>query len=96
MTTPTRDDLRAAELSFNADPANAGHWADVLATEDQQGPTLTLYRGRHGGQVEPLARWVVAREGEPLVPLVGYGMGMTDDERAVAERLVAGLEGPGG
>jgi hypothetical protein len=97
----TRARFRAVSASVNAAPS--GVWADVLATPDQTGSTLTFYRLLRGKgaranavrNLEAVYRVAIASDGVSSYTVVeGYGNAPTRDEWAIiTQALAAMMEG---
>lgn len=97
----TRARFRAVSAAVNAAPS--GLWADVLATPDQTGSTLTFYRVLRGKaarangvrNLEAIYRVAIASDGASSYTVVeGYGSAPTRDEWAIiTQALEAMMEG---
>lgn len=86
----TRSELRDLALAFNLDHPEL--WADVLATPDQNGATLTFYRRLHNQgirQFEPIHRVVLEREGGALLPAAPYPSLPHDDEQSAIDQALS-------
>lgn len=92
----TRARFRAVAASVNG--ARSGLWADVLATPDQVGSTLTFYRllrgkaARANGvrNLQAIYRVAIPSDGASIFTVVEeYGSGPTPDEQATIERALA-------
>ena len=81
------------ELASQFNHKHPSLWADVLATPDMNGSTLTFYRRLHTQgvrQFEPLHRIILTRDGGRVWVVEPYGVPLYEEEDVAIKELLEG------